>query len=439
MSLQVRNLERELAQRAAEDEERLAKAKEEAAAAASAEGGEANEALLAALREEVGVLKHKTIHAMHKSILHRVIQSQSRSAIESLREKNDELLQQLAESEQLVELRERENSELQARVEELEHMIASGAGGGAIALSREASADGEDDWKEDAISTAEAELKAAMAAGDPERLKLAIANASATVAKARARGSQVVKKQQVLGGGDGQRSQATEHLPTVADPLSEEEKLYIHFHELATGRKLALASRGYEVQNIFIDSLYDLATKEQVPHAEWGEFVRLQLPSPRPEEETEEAGGADAADAGAAEGGEAAATIEWTDKSGAVHKVRKALAKMTKLNGWRAKMGNVSRTYRPPADHFGMDEPDEMPAPEGEGIMAPALGSAAVRMQATSSAGGALTLLDMSDVPNSGPSLLSPTGSEKPGQSRSQRYNKVLQSRMEARAAAAKK
>jgi hypothetical protein len=42
-----------------------------------------------------------------------------------------------------------------------------------------------DEWREDMISKAEAELKAAMSAGDPERLKAAIANASATVAKAR--------------------------------------------------------------------------------------------------------------------------------------------------------------------------------------------------------------------------------------------------------------
>ena len=57
-----------------------------------------------------------------------------------------------------------------------------------------------DDWREDMIAKAEVELKAAMASGDPERLKAAIANASATVAKARARGSTVVKKQQVLHG-----------------------------------------------------------------------------------------------------------------------------------------------------------------------------------------------------------------------------------------------
>ena len=33
-----------------------------------------------------------------------------------------------------------------------------------------------------------------------------------------------------------------------------------------------------------LDSLYDLAQKEAVPTAEWVEFMRLQLPSPRAEE-----------------------------------------------------------------------------------------------------------------------------------------------------------
>lgn len=88
--LMVRNLERELAQRTADDEVRLAQAQEEAAAAG--EGSAADAALVTALREEIAVIKKKSIHAMHKSILHRIIQSQSRTAIEKLREKNDELV-----------------------------------------------------------------------------------------------------------------------------------------------------------------------------------------------------------------------------------------------------------------------------------------------------------------------------------------------------------
>ena len=363
-------------------------------------------------------------------------------------------IQQLSESEELLELRDRENRELSARVAELERMLAAGGGGkGGGGLTREASQDGADvdDWREDQIAKAEAELKAAMAAGDPERLKKAIANASQTVAKARARGSHVVKKQQILkggggdggggGGGGGESTLPTppvlQHQATAADPLSEEEKLYIRFHEIATGRKLALASRGFEVQNIFIDNLYDLAVTESVPHSEWGEFLRLQLPSPRPEDEVD---GADAGDeGGAADGGgeQPVATIEWTDSSGVVHKVKKAMAKLTKMkaeggSGWRSKMKPVCRTYRPPAEHFGMDQPDEMPAPEEEGGMAPSLAKS-VMGHSTSSAGGAVRLLDMSDVPDSGPSLLSPTGTEAHGESRAQRYNKALRDRMEAR------
>ena len=64
--------------------------------------------------------------------------------------------------------------------------------------------------------------------------------------------------------------------------------------------------------------------------------------------------------------------------------------------------------------------------------MAPSLAKS-VMGHSTSSAGGAVRLLDMSDVPDSGPSLLSPTGTEAHGESRAQRYNKALRDRMEAR------
>jgi len=138
---------------------------------------------------------------------------------------------------------------------------------------------------EETILSAEAELQAAMAAKDPERLKRAIANASEAVARARAKNSHVLKKANIIKGGegDGANPKPRPRTSVVVKPptteVTQEEKRYIEFHELATQRKLNLASRGFEVQNIFIDDLYEEAA--DVPQADWHEFIRLQLPSPR--------------------------------------------------------------------------------------------------------------------------------------------------------------
>ena len=88
-----------------------------------------------------------------------------------------------------------------------------------------------------------------MKAGDPERLKNAIVVSSSVVAKARS----------------GTR---------------RSEGLYIRFHEIATDRKLLLASRGFEVPHVSNDEMYDLAVAKSVPTSEWGEFVQQQLPMP---------------------------------------------------------------------------------------------------------------------------------------------------------------
>jgi hypothetical protein len=202
------------------------------------------------------------------------------------------------------------------------------------------------------ITTAEQELKLAMASGDPERLKKAIAAASTTVAKARARGTQLLKKTDVLHGDGNLAAVPAEHKQTVADAMTDEEQAYMRFHEIATDRKLALASRGFEVQNVFIDTLYDLALKEGVPQGEWGEFCRLQLPSPRLDD-------TDDVDAGA---GGASVSYEVVSDGGAVKKVRKAMAKVTKLMGWRAKMASVARTYRQASSLI--EKPEVMPAPD---------------------------------------------------------------------------
>ena len=43
-----------------------------------------------------------------------------------------------------------------------------------------------------------------------------------------------------------------------------ERARYLRFHEMATARKLALATRGFELQNCFIEQLYDKAVTEKV-------------------------------------------------------------------------------------------------------------------------------------------------------------------------------
>jgi len=62
--------------------------------------------------------------------------------------------------------------------------------------------------------------------------------------------------------------------------ITEEQRGYEKFELLATARKLALASRGYEVMNVFIDELYDCAIKERQREDQWYDFLRQRIPSP---------------------------------------------------------------------------------------------------------------------------------------------------------------
>ncbi len=118
--------------------------------------------------------------------------------------------------------------------------------------------------------------------------------------------SRVTKRSQVLrgtggtgggGGGLGRRM-------AIAG-LSEEAKRYVRFHELATARKLALASRGYEIENVFIDELYDEAKKEGVPMDRWHEFLRAEIPSPTQFDDEDEDAARDPSLAGGGVGGDA--------------------------------------------------------------------------------------------------------------------------------------
>ena len=58
------------------------------------------------------------------------------------------------------------------------------------------------------------------------------------------------------------------------------EARYHRFVELATARKLALAARGFEVENVFVDQLFDDIERGEVPEDKWLEFLKLEFPAP---------------------------------------------------------------------------------------------------------------------------------------------------------------
>ena len=69
--------------------------------------------------------------------------------------------------------------------------------------------------------------------------------------------------------------------------------------------RAALASRGYEIANVFIDDLYDHAKREHVSEDKWHEFIRYEIPSPADtpcasDDEDDHAGGAAAVGSGGA-------------------------------------------------------------------------------------------------------------------------------------------
>lgn len=120
--LMVRQLQNELAQRAAEEEERLVKAKENAALLGDGGDG-ASAAETIALREEVAVVRHKNQKLLHHKILHRVLKAQTEKAFLQLREANSLLQLQLSEAEEVLIAKDAENRALMQRNEELERLI----------------------------------------------------------------------------------------------------------------------------------------------------------------------------------------------------------------------------------------------------------------------------------------------------------------------------
>ena len=105
-NVMVRQLQMQLASRAAEEDDRLATLDEAVANGTAGEGG-ASVDVVKALQEEVAILKRKNTSLLHKSILHRVVKAQSEKAIAALRDAHADAVRQLTESEELLQARMR--------------------------------------------------------------------------------------------------------------------------------------------------------------------------------------------------------------------------------------------------------------------------------------------------------------------------------------------
>ena len=185
------------------------------------------------------------------------------------------------------------------------------------------------------------------------------------------------------------------------------------------------------------DDLYDMAIEQSVPTSDWGEFCRIQMPSPRMDEADDDDWAAPAED-----GKAHSVTYEVQGEDGAVKKVRKAMARAVKLVGWRAKLPDVQCTFRTTGDHFGMDEPDEAPAPDGATDVSdppPLYGGHSlhgdVEAHAARAADAHLGLLSLTEPEPRGAEAetIMAQVSERAGESRAQRYSRALRKRMEER------
>jgi hypothetical protein len=127
-------------------------------------------------------------------------------------------------------------------------------------------------------------------------------------------------------------------------------------------RKLALASRGYEIENVFIDELYDEANKEGVHVEQWHEFLRAELPSPTQFDDTDD-GAENDPSTGDVSGGDAAAAAA---EGRARHKVERS----------SSKAGLLSLTFKTRAGSRAVLRRISMPFQELAPIVtAPALGT----------------------------------------------------------------
>ena len=97
-----------------------------------------------------------------------------------------------------------------------------------------------------------------------------------------------------LGGGLGGLDPISESNPSMdvelfgGSDVSTREQQYDRFVALANARKLALAARGFEVENVFVDQLFDDAERAGVPEDKWLEFLKDQFAAPEESEEGDE-------------------------------------------------------------------------------------------------------------------------------------------------------
>lgn len=239
------------------------------------EGDGVNPAIVEALNAEITLLKKKNRLLVGRSILARIVKGQTVKAIEDLKAREEDMVIRANDAELLLKTRDREIRDLQKKLVKLaEHITEHSLHPHGRSFAKTDEVDGTVELQLSTIKSADADLKAAIKAKDPERIKKCIVVASDAVARARAKAKHMEKGAiKLQGSGTGLEA------PTAND-VSDEEKKYLEFHEWATARKLNLASRGYEVMNVFVDDLYDEAVRD-VPYCDWHEFIRMQLPSPR--------------------------------------------------------------------------------------------------------------------------------------------------------------
>jgi hypothetical protein len=154
---------------------------------------------------ELAGLKRANKVLRQQSILRRLVQASMQEAYGATRDARDSMVAQLAEAEEAREVRDDEIAQLRSRVAELE-AGGGGSGGGAF-----------DD--------ARALMRGAGGGGS-------------------ARFAGVARKPMA---GSPRGAPAAYGSGAEAAPLSEEAARFESFHALATERKLALASRGFEV------------------------------------------------------------------------------------------------------------------------------------------------------------------------------------------------
>ena len=235
--LLVQQLEKQLAQTVEQETEELRKKQQEYRASRGRRDTSSAEDFVDLM--EVAVLNRKNRVLRQQSILNRIIHSHTSDALDATRERHADLQEQVSAMEEIISQRDAEISELKAQLAQQ----VGGGGGGGLGGSPDGSA----------------ARGALLRSGNSVRF------------------AQVAKRPLAQSGARMSERNAERK------PLSAEAQAYDEFHQRATARKLNLASRGFEFENIFIDQLYEKAVVQQrLPQKQWHVFLREEMPSPPP-------------------------------------------------------------------------------------------------------------------------------------------------------------